>query len=153
MPGYRTRLLPAVALAVAGCAGIDDPGAARMAGSNPILTDAFTADPSPLVVGDTVYLYTTHDRAEGDVLYAMNDWLVYSSKDLRTWQPHGPVMRETDFKWAEGSNSAWAAQAVHANGKFYFYAPVKHKEPDRGFAIGVGAVSYTHLTLPTKRIV
>src|SRR6478752_1878906 len=54
-------------------------------GANPIITDAFTADPSPLVVGDTVYLYTTHDIAEGDVLYAMNDWLVYSSKDLRKW--------------------------------------------------------------------
>ena len=111
---------------------------AKVPGTNPLITDAFTADPSPLVVGDTVYLYTTHDIAEGDVLYAMNDWLVYSSEDLRTWRPHGPVMRETDFSWAEGNNSAWAAQAIEKDGKFYFYAPVKHKEPDRGFAIGVG---------------
>ena len=112
--------------------------AAKPAGSNPLITDVFTADPSPLVVGDRVYLYTTHDIATGDVLYAMNDWLVYSSRDLRTWTPHGPVMRETDFAWAEGSNSAWAAQAVEKDGKFYFYAPVKHRDPDRGFAIGVG---------------
>jgi beta-xylosidase len=35
-------------------------------------------------------------------------------------------------------NSAWAAQAIEKDGKFYFYAPVKHIEPDRGFAIGVG---------------
>jgi beta-xylosidase len=47
-------------------------------------------------------------------------------------------MRETDFAWAMANNSAWAAQAVQKDGKFYFYAPVKHKEPDRGFAIGVG---------------
>jgi beta-xylosidase len=107
-------------------------------GSNPIITDAFTADPSPLVVGDTIYLYTTHDIAEGDVLYAMNDWLVYSSKDLRTWQAHGAAMHETDFNWATAANSAWAAQAIEKDGKFYFYAPVKHQEPDRGFAIGVG---------------
>ncbi|WP_235912721.1 glycoside hydrolase family 43 protein [Croceibacterium salegens] len=110
----------------------------RAPGSNPLLTDAFTADPAPLVVGDTVYLYTTHDIATGDVLYAMNDWLVYSSQDLRHWQSHGPAMRETDFSWALANNSAWAAQAVEKDGKFYFYAPVKHKDPDRGFAIGVG---------------
>jgi beta-xylosidase len=142
----RRRILGAGGLAIAAAAfsigsmkaRAEPASLAKTPGTNPILTDAFTADPSPLVVGDTVYLYTTHDIAEGDVLYAMNDWLVYSSTDLRNWTPHGPVMRETDFSWAMANNSAWAAQAVEKDGKFYFYAPVKHKEPDRGFAIGVG---------------
>lgn len=96
----------------------------------------FTADPSPPVVGDTVYLYTTHDITEGDILYAMNGWLVHSFKDLRTWCARGPAIRETEFRWAGGNNSASAAQAIEKDGKFYFYAPVKHKEPDRSFAIG-----------------
>jgi hypothetical protein len=103
---------------------------ARLPGSNPLITTAFTADPAPLVVGDTVYLYTSHDKATGKVLFAMDDWLAFSSKDLRHWTELGPVMHETDFAWATATKSAWAAQAVEKNGKFYFYAPVKHQEPD-----------------------
>lgn len=127
-------------LATASCTGVAQDAATTVTlqGANPIITDAFTADPAPLVVGDTVYLYTSHDKAEGDVLYAMNDWLVYSSSDMQHWTDHGPVMRETDFSWALAVNSAWAAQAIEHDGRFYFYAPVKHTETDRGFAIGVG---------------
>lgn len=148
MPGDQRQKWPAKWIVQCGLAAVlafsplciraEPAGEPRLPGSNPIITDAFTADPSPLVVGDTVYLYTSHDIARGDVLYAMNDWLVYSSKDMKVWQAHGPVMRETDFSWATATNSAWAAQAIEKDGKFYFYAPVKHKEPDRGFAIGVG---------------
>ena len=43
-------------------AGLAFSASALFAG-NPILTDVFTADPAPLVDGDTVYLYTTHDEA------------------------------------------------------------------------------------------
>ena len=28
---------------------------------NPIITNIYTADPAPMVYGDTLYLYTTHD--------------------------------------------------------------------------------------------
>ena len=124
------------ATALGGCATAPSPTA--LPGSNPLIRTAFTADPAPLVVGDTVYLYTSHDKATGETLFAMDDWLAFSSKDLRHWTPLGPVMRETDFAWATPSKSAWAAQAVEKDGKFYFYAPVKHQDPDRGFAIGVG---------------
>ena len=47
-------------------------------GSNPLLRDVFTADPAPLVVGDTAYLYVGHDEAKGDEPYRMNEWRVYS---------------------------------------------------------------------------
>ena len=135
---FRAGII-AVSLVVGACApAVNHPATGARPGSNPLITAAFTADPAPLVVGDTVYLYTSHDKAEGKVLFAMDDWLVFSSKDLRHWTAHGPVMHETDFAWATGNKSAWAAQAVERNGKFYFYAPVKHKDPDRGFAIGVG---------------
>ena len=91
MAGLVKRATVAAALLVSATGLSAEPEApSRPAGANPIITDAFTADPSPLLVGDTVYLYTTHDVATGDVLYAMNDWLVYSSRDLRTWTPHGP---------------------------------------------------------------
>jgi hypothetical protein len=32
--------------------------------ANPIIQTLYTADPAPLVVGDTLYLYTSHDEDE-----------------------------------------------------------------------------------------
>ena len=45
-------------------------------GKNPIITSIYTADPAPMVYGDTLYLYTTHDEddAEG---FKMFDWLFH----------------------------------------------------------------------------
>ena len=67
-----------------------------------------------------------HDEAKGDDFFLMKEWLSYSSKDLRHWTAHGPIMKPTDFKWAVGD--AWAAQVVQRNGRFYFYATVQHDE-------------------------
>ena len=111
-------------------------------GSNPLLRDVFTADPAPLVVGDTAYLYVGHDEAKGDEPYRMNEWRVYSSRDLKRWKSHGAVMKPTDFSWAAGD--AWASQAVPRNGRFYFYATVTHDKSHPGMAIGV-AVADTPL--------
>jgi hypothetical protein len=104
-------------------------------GSNPLLRDVFTADPAPLVVGDTAYLYVGHDEAKGDEFFRMNDWRVYSSRDLKHWTSHGAIMKPTDFRWAVGE--AWAAQTVQRNGRFYFYATVTHDNSHPGRAIGV----------------
>lgn len=107
-----------------------------LAAKNPIFEDTFTADPAALVDGDTVYLYTGHDEAkDNNVFFEMHDWLVYSSKDMKHWQAHGPIMQATDFKWAKGD--AWAAHMVKRNGKYYFYTTVRHKDDKPGFAIGV----------------
>ena len=50
---------------------------------NPIITSIYTADPAPMVCGDTLYLYTTHDE---DVLvndfYTMVDWYCFTTKDM-----------------------------------------------------------------------
>ena len=54
------------------------------AGSNPIIRDKFTADPAPLVVGDTLYLYVGHDEAQRDEMFNMRVWLVYSTCLLYT---------------------------------------------------------------------
>ncbi|GGL45399.1 glycoside hydrolase family 43 protein [Caulobacter rhizosphaerae] len=102
---------------------------------NPLFRGVFTADPAPLVVGDTLYLYTGHDEARGDEMFTMRDWLVFSIKDMKTWTPHAPIMKATDFKWAK--SDAWASQAIEKNGKFYFYAAVAHDDSHPGMAIGV----------------
>ena len=42
--------------------------------TNPIVTKMYTADPAPMVHGDTLYLYTTHDEDElVDNFYTMYD--------------------------------------------------------------------------------
>lgn len=104
--------------------------------ANPIITDVFTADPAPLVVGDTVYIYCGQDEAKNDRDgYRMNRWLCYSTKDMKTWKPEGSPLAPKDFVWSVGE--AWASQVIERNGKFYWYAAVQHDKTHHGKAIGV----------------
>jgi hypothetical protein len=102
---------------------------------NPVFRDVHTADPAPLVVGDTLYVYVGHDEAEEGEWFNITEWLCYSTKDMRTWTAHGSVMKPTDFEWAV--RDAWASQVIEHDGKFYFYTTVQHGEPHYGKAIGV----------------
>ena len=68
-------------------------------------------------------------------MFDMRDWLVFSTRDMKTWTPHAPIMNAKDFKWAK--QDAWASQAIEKNGKFYFYAAVSHDDSHPGMAIGV----------------
>lgn len=90
---------------------------------NPIIQHLYTADPAPLVVGDTVYLYTSHDEdVTVNNFFTMNDWYVFSSKDMVNWTDHGSPLGYESFSWATGQ--AWAPHAATRNGKFYLYVPV-----------------------------
>ena len=64
--------------------------------ANPIFTDKWTADPAPLVDGDTMYLFTGHDDAREGEMFHMEDWLCFSTKDLKNWKEHGAILR-TDY--------------------------------------------------------
>ena len=103
---------------------------------NPLIRDRHTADPAPLVVGDTRYLYVGHDEARGDEMFNITEWLAYSTNDMRTWTAHGPVMKPTDFAWVQ--KDAWASQVHEKDGKFWFYTAVEHDPAtSHGKAIGV----------------
>jgi beta-xylosidase len=103
---------------------------------NPLFEHVFTADAAALVRGDTVYLYTGHDEApNNDRFFEMHDWLVFSSTDMKNWQEHGPIMKATDFKWAQ--RDAWASHMVEKDGRFWFYTTVRHDETKPGYAISV----------------
>ncbi|MEN7535566.1 family 43 glycosylhydrolase [Aurantiacibacter flavus] len=106
---------------------------AAAATDNPIIRNRFTADPAPLTVDDTLYLYVGHD--EGDDGFRIDEWVVYSTKDMKSWTDHGVLMRPTDFAWSEGE--AWASQMVEREGRFYFYTTVEHDDSHPGKAIGV----------------
>ncbi|MEP6845147.1 MAG: glycoside hydrolase family 43 protein [Panacibacter sp.] len=104
---------------------------------NPIITNKYTADPSALVYGDKVYLYTGHDeRAAPKEGYEMYEWLCYSSTDMIRWTEHPVPLHVKDFVWAKGD--AWASQVIERNGKFYWYAAVEHGSvPGKAIAVAV----------------
>ena len=103
--------------------------------NNPIITDQYTGDPAALVYKDKVYLYAGHDEAPNDFnFYKMNEWVVYSSSDMKNWESHPVPLKVTDFKWA--TNDAWASQVIERNGKFYWYVTVSHGTVP-GKAIGI----------------
>jgi len=106
----------------------------------PLFQTKYTADPSPLVVGDTLFLYTSHDASPEDIPdlnekssagFFMYDWLLWSTTDMVNWTEHGAVASLKDFSWRSRDNGAWAIQTVERNGKYYLYAPL------HGHGIGV----------------
>jgi len=99
----------------------------RVAGQNPLFTDAFTADPAITVIGNTVYAYVGQDKAKVGGWFDMPNWLCYSTTDMKNWTAHGTVLAAKDFVNAN-SRSAWAAQVVEKNGKYYYYVTLDSKE-------------------------
>ena len=106
----------------------------------PLFQTKYTADPSPLLVGDTLFLYTSHDASPEDIPdpnekssagFFMYDWLLWSTTDMVNWTEHGAVASLKDFAWRSRENGGWAIQCVERNGKYYLYAPL------HGHGIGV----------------
>ncbi|WP_239805732.1 family 43 glycosylhydrolase [Croceicoccus hydrothermalis] len=136
---FSITLLATCAFALTGCELPEraEPMSAAQgvaaSGCNPLFRNRFTADPAPLTVGDRLYLYAGHD--EGDEGFRIDEWVAYSTTDMKHWTDHGAFMKPTDFAWAEGE--AWAAEMVEKDGKFYFYVTVEHDDTHPGKAIGV----------------
>ena len=95
----------------------------RSFADNPVVQTKFTADPAPMVVGDTVYLITSHDEDDARGFHMLN-WQCYSTKDMVNWTDHGAIASLATFKWAVQQNDAWAPQCVERDGKFYLYVPI-----------------------------
>lgn len=66
--------------------------ASGAAAQNPIIQHTFTADPAPLVHGDTLYLYTGHDEDEAPKShFIMYDYLCFSTTDMVNWTAQPPL--------------------------------------------------------------
>ena len=72
---------------------------------NPIVQTQLTTDPAPLVVGDRLYVYTGHDEDKADFFW-MNEWRVYSTKDMVNWTDHGSPLDLSSFSWATTAHNA-----------------------------------------------
>ncbi|MCR4952705.1 MAG: glycoside hydrolase family 43 protein [Treponema sp.] len=100
---------------------------------NPVIQTCFTTDPAPMVHDDTLYVYTGHDEDNADFFW-MQEWRVYSTKDMVNYTDHGSPLALEDFSWAD--DRAWASQCIYRNGKFYWYI-CAHSKISHGMAIGV----------------
>lgn len=115
---------------------------------NPIVKDKFTADPAPMVSNGKLYLYVGHDEyyqgqdsASGGKEFNITEWLCYSTSDMKTWTDHGSVFRPGNFAWADTITpkvgTAWAAQAIEKNGKYYYFVTCQGQAPYSGYCVGV----------------
>lgn len=109
---------------------------------NPLIQDQFTADPTARVFDDTVYIYPSHDimctEDKGKPgWFCMEDYHVFSSKNLTAWKDHGVILTQKDVSWADPqAYSMWAPDCIEKEGLYYFYFPTKSKESG-AFKIGV----------------
>lgn len=155
MPLQFKNCLPAAALLLgaASCAlAAGPPSRILQSAGNPILADGsyYSADPAPIVVGDTLYILAGRDRASPDVNdFVMNEWEVFSTKNVAShrWRFYPGISRpEKLFAWAAPGH-AYAGQITQGSDKrFYLCAPVQeaHSRNADPFAIGV-AVSNSPL--------
>jgi arabinoxylan arabinofuranohydrolase len=125
------RLLPIV-LALAGMLVASRPAS----GVNPIVTDAYGADPSAHVFNGRMYVYGSHDRNDAKE-FDMNDYHVYSSDDMQNWKDEGVDLSLKVVPWAEGH--FWAPDCNVKEGTYYFYFPTRVPVggPLRGRPVGV----------------
>jgi hypothetical protein len=131
--------------AAAGVAGQQPKPIVLHSAGNPILSDGsyYSADPSAIVVGDTLYILAGRDAAPPDVNdFIMPGWELFATKNVASnqWKFYPEFLKpEQIFAWATPGR-AYAGQIVQgADKRFYLYAPVeelnsKNRDP---FAIGV----------------
>lgn len=92
---------------------------------NPIINHLYTADPSARVIGDTLWLYPSHDKDDA-LSFSMEDYHAFSTTDMRNWKDHGVIFNPiTQTVWAK--EAAWAPDCIERNGKYYLYYPTDKK--------------------------
>lgn len=111
---------------------------------NPLIRNMYSADPSARVFGDSVYVFPSHDilatPGHGRIgWFCMEDYHVFSSKDLTEWKDNGIVVSQTTVPWSKhDAYSMWAPDCIEKAGKYYFYFPATADSAyGLGFAIGV----------------
>ena len=102
---------------------------------NPVVRYKYTADRAGLVHNNRLFIYAGQDVCPpNENRYVMNNWVVFSTEDMKNWTEHPIPLTTKDFSWAKGD--AWASQVIERNGKFYWYVTLEHGSI-RGKSIGV----------------
>jgi hypothetical protein len=108
--------------------------------SKPLVTEAYSADPSAHVFNGKIYIYPSHDIdagvAENDNgdHFDMKDYHVYSMTTPNgKVTDHGVALDIKNVSWA--GKQLWAPDAAFKDGTYYLYFPAKDK--NGVFKIGV----------------
>ncbi|MEP0366333.1 MAG: family 43 glycosylhydrolase [Cyclobacteriaceae bacterium] len=93
---------------------------------NPILSDTsegfiYAADPAAEVFNDTLYVYASRDVPDAVSFATMQDYVVLSTTDMKSWTNHGVILEPRKYDWAGGQMNA--ADVAYKNGWYYFYFP------------------------------
>lgn len=122
--------------------------AASLRAANPIVPSPYTTDPCAFEYHDTLWIFTGHDENNATTGFVQNNWLLFSTTDLVNFKSWGSPLGVGNIPWSRGA--AFAGDARHHNGKFYWYLPSIHKsiKVHEGFAIGVAVAD--HPTGPWK---
>ncbi len=137
----RLIIIAAAALAFAACAQkSEDLTGKIVTGTNPVINNQFTADPTARVFNGRIYVYPSHDiippAEQRQDWFCMEDYHVFSSEDLTVWEDHGVIVTQNEVPWVRpDSYSMWAPDCVEKDGKYYFYFP---SAPAAGGGFGVG---------------
>ncbi len=116
---------------------------ASMQAQNPIIQTRYTADPAPMVINDTLFLYVgcDEDNASPKGGYLMREYRLYTTTDMVNWTDCGAPLKISAFKWSAGDASA--AQCIQRNGKFYWYISSQNRvSPGSSIGVAVGNSPY-----------
>ena len=106
------------------------------AAQNPIIQTMYTADPAPIVFGDTLFLYVGHDEDDASSKgYLMREYRLFTTTDMVNWTDHGAPLKTSAISWSVSDASA--AQLIERNGKFYWYFSTNNKTAPGGVSVGV----------------
>lgn len=109
---------------------------------NPIVQTMYTADPAPMVCGDTLYLYVGRDEEEAPKNgYLMREYRLFTTTDMVNWTDRGAPLRTSQFSWSVGDASA--AQCIEREGRFYWYISTMNRTPGKG-GVSVGVAVSEH---------
>lgn len=92
---------------------------------NPFIKQMYTADPSARVMPDgRLYVYPSHDIDPPRGCDLMDQYHVFSTKDMKKWVDHGEILRASQVSWGRKEGGfMWAPDCVYKNGTYYFYYP------------------------------
>jgi arabinoxylan arabinofuranohydrolase len=106
-----------------------------VAAQNPVVQTMYTADPAPIVIGDTLFLYVGHDEDDAPAKgYLMREYRLFTTTDMVNWTDRGAPLKMSQISWS--TNDASAAQLIERNGKYYWYFSTGNRDVP-GVSVGV----------------
>ena len=84
-----------------------------------VFPDMGVCDPHVHIFNGKAYLFSSHDYGPGQPIYRMDDWRVFSSKDLVNWKLEFTLRPEDTFLGPD--QECYATDAAERNGKYYLY--------------------------------